>query len=146
MARSWLWRARSAAARSPQRPSGGSASVDLANQRQEKGKAEHRSTFALAFDCLFLTDRLNRQAGQSEGPRSKLAGTAWQNRTYGIMGDIKKKPPTGSTGNVLNLYLNYIRPKDLFDKRYPDELNDKQGEKNKEKVKIVCVTTWGPTT
>ncbi len=38
--------------------------------------------------------------------------------------------------NVLNLYLNYIAPK-VTGCRGTDELNDKQVERNKEKVKMV---------
>ncbi len=47
-----------------------------------------------------------------------------------------------STEYVLNLYLNYISDRRLFDKRY-GWVNDKQGKNKEKKVKNSFVpTTW----
>ncbi len=57
-------------------------------------------------------------------------------------GNIKKTCANGFDLNVLNLYLNYIRPKVTTFGKW-DELNDKQGKKIKKKSNG-CGNNLGP--
>ncbi len=121
--------------------SGGLASVgDLAKSKTKKrARPSTASAFSLlliVFDKVGKWTRTNRPEA-----RGQAGGTAYKTERYGIMGNIKKTRANGSTWNVLNLYLNYIRTEDYLTSG-TDELNDKQG-KIKKKSQNGCGNNLG---
>ncbi len=101
---------------------------DLAKIKdKEKGKAElPRVHLALLFDSLIRsakpTERKSSRGPAVAGKGQPNSGTIWYN------GDIKKTRANGFDLNVLNLYLNYIRPKVIWTSG-TDELKRQTREK-----------------